>query len=340
MARADRALVIRLAFDARETSHMSAGVLNYSRKLREWLPRVAPDVTLVAVGGGDNFDLAEQLGLPWEIARSSARVAHFPTLFVPRFVPCAYVVTVHDLIDLHFPQFVKRRVPPYVRALVAPVARAARAVITDDEATVDDLERFLGVDARRVRVIPLGYDDPPDAPVPAEHPRRYVLYVGNRRPHKNLHTLLAAWSALPRERPVDLVLSGPPDATFGATYLGPGEIVYLGERSDAELRSWYAGAAAYAHPALREGFGLPLLEAMRNGARVVASQAAMPRVLAAYAVLVDAHDVNEWRAALVEVLGDPNAARAAAAAAQAATAKLTWERTARLTADVYREIAG
>lgn len=332
--------MIRLAFDARETSHMSAGVLNYSRKLREWLPRVAPDVTVIAVGRGDNFDLAEQLGLPLAIARARARAAHFPTLFVPRFVPCAYVVTVHDLIDLHFPQFVKRRVPPYVRALVAPVARAARAVITDDEATVDDLERFLGVDPRRVRVIPLGYDEPPGSAVPVDHPRPYVLYVGNRRPHKNLHTLLAAWAALPRERPVDLVLTGAPDAALGGPYAGPGEIMFLGERSDAELRRWYAGAAAYAHPALREGFGLPLLEAMRNGAPVVASRAAMPRVLAPHAVLVDAHDVDAWRLALAEVLGDREGARAAAVAAQAATAELTWERTARLTADVYREIAG
>jgi glycosyltransferase involved in cell wall biosynthesis len=193
---------MRLAFDARETSHMSAGVLNYSRKLREWLPRVAPDVELIAVGAGDNFDLAEQIGLPFAIARSRARVAHFPTLFVPRFVPSRYVVTVHDLIDLHFPQFVKRQVAPYVRALVAPVVRAAHAVITDDDATVDDLERFLGADARRIRVIPLGYDEPPAAAAPTGHPRPYVLYVGNRRPHKNLATLIAAWSGLPAARAV------------------------------------------------------------------------------------------------------------------------------------------
>lgn len=319
---------------------MSAGVLNYSRKLRAWLPQVAPDVDLVPVGRGDNFDLAEQVGLPLAIARSRARLAHFPTLFVPRFVPCAYIVTVHDLIDLHFPQFVKRRVTPYVRALVAPVVRAARAVITDDEATVDDLERFLGVDARRVRVIPLGYDDPSAAPVPVAHPRPYLLYVGNRRPHKNLGTLLEAWSRLPHARPVDLVLSGAPDAALGAAYAGPGEIVFLGERSDEELRGWYAGAAAYAHPALREGFGLPLLEAMRNGARVVAARAAIPRVLAAHAVLVDAPDVEAWTVALAGVLDDRPAARAAADAARVATAALTWERTARLTAAVYREIAG
>jgi glycosyltransferase involved in cell wall biosynthesis len=339
MARADGGAMTTVAFDARETSHMSAGVLNYSRKLREWMPRVAPDVELRFVGGGDNFDFAEQIGLPLAIARSGAQLAHFPTLFVPRFVPGAYVVTVHDLIDMHFPQFVKPQVAPYVRAFVAPVVRGARLVITDDDATVDDLERFLGVDRKRVRVIALGNDDPVEPPAPIQRARPYVLYIGNRRPHKNLATLVRAWSQLPPERAVDLVLSGGPDETLRATR-GPGEMVFLGEQSDEQLRRWYAGAAVYAHPALREGFGLPLLEAMRNGAPVVATRDAMPRVLAAHAVLVDAYDAGAWRAALSAALDDPVTARAAADAAREATRELTWERTARLTADVYREVAG
>jgi glycosyltransferase involved in cell wall biosynthesis len=325
-----------VAFDARETSHMSAGVLTYSRKLRAWLPRVAPDLQLVPVGGGDNFDLAEQIGLPLAILRTRARLAHFPTLFVPRFAPRPYVVTVHDLIDLHEPQYVKRKVGPYLRAIVAPAVRAASAVITDDEATVADLERFFGVDPARVRVIPLGCDDASGDAAPPARARPYVLYVGNRRPHKNLATLVAAWAQLPPEQAVDLALTGPPDDELRAAR-GPGEIVFLGQPRDEELRGWYAGAAAYAHPALREGFGLPLLEAMRAGARVIASRSALPACLAAHAVALEARDAGAWRAALAAVLADPGGARAAAQAACEATAGFTWERTARHTAAVYRE---
>lgn len=328
-----------VAFDARETSHMSAGVLAYSRKMRAWLPRVAADVRLVPLGRGDNFDLAEQAGLPLAILHSGAQLAHFPTLFVPRFVPRPYVVTVHDLIDLHEPQFVKAKVGPYLRAIVAPAVRAARLVIVDDAATVADLERFFGVDPQRVRVIALGCDDQPDPAVPVVRARPYVLFVGNRRPHKNLSTLLEAWSQLPPELPVDLILSGPPDEALRATR-GPGEVVFLGSPDDVELRGWYAGAAVYAHPAVREGFGLPMLEAMRAGARVIAAASALPACLREHAVAVDARDAQAWRAALAGVLVDPASARAAAAAAQSATAGLTWERTARLTAAVYREAAG
>ncbi len=327
-----------IAFDARETSHMSHGVLAYSRKLREWLPRVAPDLRVVACGRGDNFDLAEQIALPLAIARSGARLAHFPTIYVPRVVPVPYVVTIHDLIDMHYPQYVKRYVGPYWRTVVAPVARGARAVITDDVATIADLERFLGVDPRRVRVIALGSDVPGDV-VPMTHPRPYLLYVTNRRPHKNIATLVRAWEALPADREIDLVLAGPDDGSVrGARERGT--IVHLGHRPDDELARWYAGAAVYVHAALREGFGLPLLEAMRHGAPVVAARSAVPAVLAAHAQLVDATDAPAYAAAIRALLDDGASARARADAARAATAALTWERTARETAAVYRDLIG
>jgi glycosyltransferase involved in cell wall biosynthesis len=328
--------MIAVAFDARETSHMSQGVLAYSRQLRAWLPRVAPDLRIVPVGGGDNFDLAEQVGLPLALARAGARLAHFPTLYVPRIVPLPYVMTIHDLIDLHEPQYAKRSVGPYLRTIVAPVARGARAVITDDEATVDDLERFLGVKPQRVRVIPLGSDLAPSAVEPVPHPRPYLLYVTNRRPHKNIATLVRAWESLPAERAIDLVLSGEDDGSVRGARAN-GMIVHLGHRPASELSRWYAGAAAYVHPALREGFGLPMLEAMRCGAPVVAARSALPRVLRAHAFGVDPRDALAFRAALLEVLDDPPAAAARADAARAATRELTWERTAAATAAVYRE---
>lgn len=328
---------MKVAFDARETSHMSLGVLAYTRKLREWLPRMG-DVELIPVGCGDNFDFCEQVVLPWACVRSGAALAHFPTQYVPRFVPVPYVVTIHDLIDLHYPQYVKRFVGPYLRNIVGPVARGARAIIATDAANADDIERYLHVEAARIAIVPLGDDDPGDAPA-AVHPRPYVLFVGNRRPHKNLGTLIEAWSALPHEPAVDLVLTGDPDPAL-VRRDGPGEMHFLGYCDPDELRRWYAGAAIYAHPALREGFGLPVLEAMRNGAPVIAAHDALPQALAAHAVLVDATDVGAWRDALARLLADPPGAQALAAAAREATRELTWERTARLTADVYARALG
>jgi glycosyltransferase involved in cell wall biosynthesis len=328
-----------VALDVRETSHMSVGMTAYVRKLREWLPRVAPDVRIVAVGRGNNFDLSEQLALPWALARSGAQLAHLPTPFVPLVVPIPYVVTVHDLIDLHFPQYAKRKVGPYYRAVVGPVLRRARAVITDDAATVDDLERFLRVERRRVVVIPLGIDASATAVEPLRRPRPYLLFAGNHRPHKDLATLVEAWASLPSGYDVDLLFTGNADVAFARTRPN-GELAFLGDLAEPALQSAYAGAAAYVHPALREGFGLPMLEAMRAGAPVIASATALPAVLRPHATSFAPGDVAALRDALVGVLSDPASAAVRARAARDATASLTWEHTARLTAAVYRSAVG
>jgi glycosyltransferase involved in cell wall biosynthesis len=327
-----------VALDVRETSHTSAGMLQYVRALRAHLPHVAPDLRIATTGSGDNFDLAEQVGLPLAIARLRPRLVHFPTLYVPRVVPAPYVVTIHDLIDLEYPAYGKRKVGPYWRWLVGPVLRGARAVITDDDATVALLQRYVGVDPRRARVVPLGIDAPTPLPAPAQRPRPYFLYAGNHRPHKDLPTLVRAWETLPETYAVDLLMTGPAEAAFAGACRAQGELVFLGERAEGELWSLQRGAAAYVHAALREGFGLPLLEALRAGTPVLAAEPAVPRVLAPHVERFAAGDVAALRALMARALDGEPALRARAAHGNAATADLTWERTVRATAEVYREL--
>ena len=329
---------VDVALDGRLTTHMSAGMALYVRKLIEWLPRIAPDLRFAFVGTGDNFDLREQVGLPLALARSRARLAHLPSPFVPALVPVPFVVTIHDLIDLHYPQFGKRKVGPYYRYGVGPVVRRARAVITDDEATAADLQAFLDVDPARIRIIPLGVDLPTRIPAVSLPANPYFLYVGNRRGHKNLETLVQAWATLAEARPVDLVLTGEADRApvLAASERLRGRLRFTGPLGDAELVAWYRSASAYVHPALREGFGLPMLEAMRAGVPVIAARSALPRVLAPYAFAFEALDIAALGALLARALDEPQFATLASAA-QAATAKFTWERTIRQTVAVYRE---
>jgi len=330
---------VDVAFDRRLTSHMSAGMALYARKLIELLPIVAPELRFAFVGAGDNFDLAEQVGLPLAIARCRPQLVHVPSPFVPFVVPAPFVLTIHDLIDLHYPEFGKQKVGPYYQYGVGPVARRARAVITDDSMTADDLERFLGVDPARIRVVPLGVDLPAAAAPRRTRSAPYFLYVGNHRGHKNLATLVRAWAALPDTLEVDLLLTGSDDvgAAFAGLARTHGKLIFTGELAAAELVGLYRGARAYVHPALREGFGLPMLEAMRAGVPVIAARTALPSVLAPYALPFDAHDVAGLRNLLLRAFDEPAYFAAFACAAQAATQDLSWERTARATAAVYRE---
>jgi glycosyltransferase involved in cell wall biosynthesis len=91
-------------------------------------------------------------------------------------------------------------------------------------------------------------------------------------------------------------------------------------------------------PALREGFGLPLLEALRAGTPVIAADTATPAVLAPYVHRYPAHDVVALRALLLRAVEQPEAFAAGAEGARAATAHLTWERTVHATADIYRAL--
>lgn len=332
---------MRVVLDGRLTRQMSVGMKTYTRELISRLPRAAPDLEFLTLTEGANFGWMEQIELPRAIRRARAGLAHFLSLYAPVLAPRPYVVTVHDLIHLRFPQYFKAKVRPYYQTVVRFICLRAARVITDDARTVDDLEQFLGVNRSRVRVIPLGIQErflAPIAPHRAERP--YLLYVGNHRPHKDLATLFAAWEGLPENLAMDLYVTGKND--FGGGLEGRAgrsrRLIALGDVSDSHLAGYYAGAAALVHPALCEGFGLPLLEAMAARCPVVVCADAVPAELLSASLTFPARDVSALRAQLLRVLGDERLARSLVNSGRALAENLTWERCASETAAVYREV--
>jgi glycosyltransferase involved in cell wall biosynthesis len=313
----------------------------YVLELAARLPRVAPEFEYWTYARGGNFGWHEQVALPFAMARARLDAMHFPSLYVPLVAPAASIVTIHDLIHLRFPQYFKAKVRPYYQTVVRHACARAKRVITDDERTVDDLERFLHVDPRKVRVVPLGVGEAFLQPLqPFQAPRPYVFYAGNHREHKNLPTLFEAWSRLPERFAVDLYLTGPDD--FGGEIQqrsGSGRrIVALGDVAEEALPGYYAGASALVAPSLREGFGLPMLEAMAAGCVVVACADAVPAVLAEPAITFPARDAAALAAALERVLGDEGLREGIVKLGRRVAHALTWDRCARATADVYREV--
>jgi glycosyltransferase involved in cell wall biosynthesis len=320
---------------------MSVGMQTYVRELVARLPNVAPEFSYRTYSSGRNFGLEEQIRLPWAMRRSRVDLVHFLSIYVPLLVAAPSIVTVHDLIHLRFPQYFKAKVRPYYQTVVRLACARAKAVITDDERTVDDLHELLGVERKKIRVVALGVDDrflAPAEPFTAERP--YVLYVGNHRLHKNLATLFDAWSKLPEENAVDLYVTGPDDfnGELQRRATGKRAIVALGDLPDDRLASYYAGARALVQPALREGFGLPMLEAMAAGCPVVACEDAVPRILEPAALTFAARDSGELSAILHDVLADAGLRDRFVNLGRRIARTLTWDRCARATADVYREV--
>ncbi|MDQ2871982.1 MAG: glycosyltransferase, partial [Candidatus Eremiobacteraeota bacterium] len=115
-------------------------------------------------------------------------------------------------------------------------------------------------------------------------------------------------------------------------------IVCLGEVSAEALPSLYAGAAALVHPALREGFGLPMLEAMAAGCPVVACRDAIPKVLRPAARSFAPSDVAGLRVEVEALLADEGQRTALVNEGRTLAASLTWDRCAEATAGVYRDV--
>ena len=331
----------RVGLDVRLTRQLSAGMATYVRELAARLPRMAPEYAYVRFSEGGNFGWSEQVRLPMAIRRARIDLMHFLSQYVPLALPSRFVITIHDLIHLRFPEYFKAKVRPYYATVVRSACARAARVITDDERTVEDLVEFLGVDRRKISVVPLGVGEPfTRSAVPHAAPQRYLLYVGNHREHKDLRTLFDAWSALPETTAIDLYLTGPDD--FGGELARRSRdtrrILALGEISAEDLAAYYAGALALVQPALREGFGLPMLEAMAAGTPVVACQDAVPGPLVRAALTFPARDARGLQRLLERLAADEGLRAQAVNAGSEVARELTWDRCARATADVYAEV--
>jgi glycosyltransferase involved in cell wall biosynthesis len=189
----------------------------------------------------------------------------------------------------------------------------------------------LGIDANRVRVVPLGLDHTCFAPR-EEGREPFLLYPARPWPHKNHRRLFEAFAVLRRSRPeLRLVLTGGGD--FGSVPTG---VEVMGHVGATELIDLMCRAAALVFPSLYEGFGLPPLEAMACGCPVACSNAAaLPEVVDNAARLFDPRDTYAIAEAVGEVLDDPAPwVERGLRRAQS----FSWDATARATDEVYDEL--
>jgi glycosyltransferase involved in cell wall biosynthesis len=335
---------INIALDARATRQLSLGMLRYIEELLHWLPLVAPDLTFLPFEEGEVLSYGEQVALPAALRRSSAAFVHHLSLYAPVVPSIPAIVTIHDLIHMRYPRNFKTHVQPYYHLVVRMLCNRARRIITDDEKTVEDLVQYLGVSREKIRVVPLGvggifldprFDEAPGEALRAEPP--YLFYAGNHREHKDLATAIRAWAELPDELRLDFVLTGEDDIAPEWPRVRPNgaRLRFLGTLQDARLASLLHGARALVYPSLCEGFGLPMLEALAVGTLVIASDRAIPEVLRSHAITFKAGDAVALRRAILTLLANDFQDRQRR---RSYSANFTWERTARATAAVYREV--
>jgi glycosyltransferase involved in cell wall biosynthesis len=267
------------------------------------------------------------------------------------------VLTVHDLIFRYHPAHHKPLNRWYLNLTMPLYCRRASHIIAISEQTRRDLLAAYGLPPAKITVI---YEaaDPRFRPQSAESvaavraryglPNRYLLFVGTIEPRKNLTTLLEALNRIrDREPRIKLVIVG----RKGWLYEGffrrlrelslEGEVIFTGFVPDEDLPAFYTAAALFVFPSLYEGFGLPPLEAMACGVPVVCSNtSSLPEIVGDAALTFDPLDAEEMAATIEEALRHEVLREEMREKGLRQAAKFSWEKTARETRRVYREVAG
>lgn len=366
---------LRIGIDGRAFTSPAAGIRRYVAGLTRALLSLGEPLELVALGGRDSSAIPSGVGhvaepphpptnlgwtlvgLPRAARRAGVDIIHAPAYTAPWWSHAPVVVTVHDVsYELH-PEWYPYRRDWLRRAFYRRSAQGASHILTVSRFSAGEISAAYGIAPERITVTPLGVDEafaPSDSEAVIELPASvtppYLLHVGDLHERRNLAMLVEAllgarrhFGALPA---LSLVLAG--------TDLGAGEelrllarrsgladaVVQLGSVEEQQLRALYRGTIAFVYPSLYEGFGLPLLEAMRSGAPVIASTAgSIPEVVGDAGLLLDPMDHHSWTTAIVAVVNDEHTRARMRATGLRRAAEFTWRRTAMLTLDAYRRAA-
>lgn len=301
-------------------------------------------------------NLWQQLKAPRELNDSKCDIFHYPSFDPPRLRSKILVVTCPDIEPLVLPSLFSSMVVYYYKLLIRRM-RAASRIIVFSANTGDDLGNILGIEPERIEVIPLGVE-PHFSPAEEERcsevssdydlPDKYILYVGNTMPHKNLPRLVKAFAVVRKKHPrVGLLLAGArdkyrPRVEAAISEAGIDDAVrFICKVPEADLPALYSGASLFAFPSLYEGFGLPVLEAMACGTPVVASDAAsIPEVAGDAAILVDPLDVQALAGEMIGVLEDDDKATRLSEKGIQRASLFTWRDCAEKHLAVYRELLG
>jgi glycosyltransferase involved in cell wall biosynthesis len=331
----------------------ASGIGTYSNRLIEGLSagpfgrRVLP----LAPAPGISRTLWLLGQAPGELRRAGAALFHGLANFdLPISKPAGvrFVLTVHDLIPLEWPNLVSRPFRLQFRIWISRSLDLADAVLCPTLAVAKTV-RDCFPNAAPARVVPMGASLPASiTAVGADRPS-YFLALGSVEDRKNLTTLIEAFAARAevwRGRGIELWIAGP--VGFGGERIltaieaaaGQG-VRYLGTPPAAAIPALVRGALVLCAPSLAEGFGLPPLEALALGVPVLASDIAAHReVLGEAAVLLPATQPEAWGEALQVLAADPDLCAQLSRQGLARATAFTWERAIRGTEAVYRDVLG
>lgn len=288
-------------------------------------------------------------------------IIHYP-YFDPFFRTLAItgiptVVTIHDLIPLrfsaHFPVGMKGKINWWYQKRAI---QKATHIITDSLSSKNDIIKIVGVDSDKISIVPLGPNHTQKIRTHLSKkiatsyslPKKYLLYVGDINWNKNVTGLIKSFSEL-EDKSLHLILVGKvfsdkPDIPEyrsimeAITHSGKADkIIQLGFVPSHHLSVLYQSATIYVQPSWYEGFGLPILEAMKFGCPVASSNRGSLSEVGGDAVLYF-DPKNGMTEAINRLLKSSQLRKELSEKGIEQAKNFTWEKTAILTHAVYEKV--
>jgi glycosyltransferase involved in cell wall biosynthesis len=292
-------------------------------------------------------------------------LVHIPHLFwMPRSLPCPYVITVHDVLEHMY----RARDGSNLRRslhfqLTRRVLRGAARILAVSKFTKGEIEKLFNIPSSRIEVVYNAIDQRFLHGHATDSDRQFLveryqitypflLYAGRISPHKNLVRIIEAFSALKAELEkqsqfpdLKLIIIGDelskhPDLRRTVVRGGvQNDVRFMGFVPIEVLRIFYDLAKIFVFPSLYEGFGLPPLEAMAHGTPVVTSNtSSVPEVVGNAAVLVNAENVFEIMRALLRVLLDQSLRDRLKQRGYEQVRKFSWAASAQQIFGIYEQV--
>jgi len=301
-----------------------------------------------------------QIGLPLSLYFQKPRPNIFfsPTHYAPRFCPVPTVISIMDLSYLHYPQMFKKRDLYQLRNWTLHSAKKAAKIITISESSKNDIIKNYKVEKDKVVVVYPGIKEVSSIKYQVSSMDKikekysikgdYILFVGTIQPRKNIKRLIEAFAKIINEEKKDLslVIIGKKGWLYEEILDTPKklqieeEVKFLDFVPDEDLPSFYAHAKCFVLPSLYEGFGLPVLEAMKYGCPVLASNvSSLPEAGGDAAVYFDPFDVDDIKEKILEVLNKEKLRKEMTEKGYKQVKKFSWEKSAEQVLGVLEEVA-
>lgn len=310
--------------------------------------------------------LWSQVALPYYVAYDRPRPDVFfsPVHYAPRYCPVPLVVGVMDLSYIHFPDMFKQGDLYKLKNWTKYSVEKASAVIAISESTKNDILETYTVEADRVHVVYPGVSGFTIQDVRIKNQmnrildnysitRDYILYVGTLQPRKNIVRLIEAFQRIKvsghhdGKEGLQLVIVGKKgwmyDEIVGKSReLGiEKDVIFTGFVPDEDLPLLYEHATCFCLPSLYEGFGFPVLEAMKYGCPVVVSNvSSLPEVAGDAAIFIDPYSIDSIAEGLKKAVSMGNKDRdALIEKGKKQVKKFTWEKAAKQTIEILENVA-